>query len=76
VETLKAQFCTERGMIILSPSEESAAKTPFGLAGDGKARARMLEAQRHISEVTRRSASPAQMLRVKARGLAAANITS
>ena len=46
VETLNAQFFAERGMSILSPSEDSAAENAVRLAGDGKARARMLEAQR------------------------------
>ena len=46
VETLNAQFFAERGMSILAANEDSAAENAVRLAGDSKARARMLEAQR------------------------------
>jgi len=46
VETLNAQFFTERGMSILAPNEDSAADNAIRLAADAPQRARMLEAQR------------------------------
>ena len=65
VETLNAQFFAERGMSILAPSEDSAAENAVRLAGDGKARARMLEAQRQYLSRDAAERIAAQMIEGK-----------